>query len=181
MCWLLLWLQFNVIGYCHDINLVWLWLDVGWLCCCDWLVVMKTLLLWLIVLLIWLLWLGEMITQLLSWVHRFYEYSYVDCCNGFAVVINWLVVMMRILLQLVAIFFQMQISLKGNVVILDEAHNIEDSAREAASQSLTQDSILKAMWDIESLSQSYVCLPSLWVLFLPLLLYYFELSASSRM
>ncbi|BFZ04346.1 hypothetical protein BsWGS_07385 [Bradybaena similaris] len=50
----------------------------------------------------------------------------------------------------------MQISLKGHVVILDEAHNIEDSAREAASQSLTQDSILKAMWDIESLMNANI-------------------------
>lgn len=47
----------------------------------------------------------------------------------------------------------MQIYLKGNIVILDEAHNIEDSAREAASQSLTQDSIVKAIKDIELLSQ----------------------------
>ncbi|CAG5124041.1 unnamed protein product [Candidula unifasciata] len=50
----------------------------------------------------------------------------------------------------------MQINLKGHVVILDEAHNIEDSAREAASQSLTQDSILKAIWDIESLMEANI-------------------------
>ena len=32
----------------------------------------------------------------------------------------------------------MDISLKNNIVILDEAHNIEDSAREAASGQLHQ-------------------------------------------
>ena len=32
---------------------------------------------------------------------------------------------------------QMQINLAGQVVVLDEAHNMEDSAREAASQTLT--------------------------------------------
>lgn len=32
----------------------------------------------------------------------------------------------------------MEINLKGQVVILDEAHNIEDSAREAVSYSVTE-------------------------------------------
>ena len=32
----------------------------------------------------------------------------------------------------------MEINLKGQIVILDEAHNIEDSARSAASWSVTQ-------------------------------------------
>ncbi|CAL1537361.1 unnamed protein product, partial [Lymnaea stagnalis] len=45
----------------------------------------------------------------------------------------------------------MAISIKGHVVILDEAHNIEDAAREAASQSITQESIVKAVRDIEIL------------------------------
>ena len=47
----------------------------------------------------------------------------------------------------------MMINLKNNVIILDEAHNIEDAAREAASQSIGQDSIVKAVSDIESLSE----------------------------
>ncbi|XP_059139041.1 Fanconi anemia group J protein homolog isoform X2 [Physella acuta] len=45
----------------------------------------------------------------------------------------------------------MSISLKGHIVILDEAHNIEDSAREAASQSISQEIIQKAVADIDSL------------------------------
>ncbi|GFR59172.1 fanconi anemia group J protein [Elysia marginata] len=45
----------------------------------------------------------------------------------------------------------MTINIKGHIIILDEAHNIEDSAREAASQSITQDSILKGIQDIDSL------------------------------
>ena len=35
----------------------------------------------------------------------------------------------------------MEISLKNNIVILDEAHNIEDSARSAASGQFTQNQI----------------------------------------
>ena len=49
----------------------------------------------------------------------------------------------------------MMINLKGHIVILDEAHNIEDAAREAASQSIGQDTIVKAIADIDSLSESH--------------------------
>lgn len=38
----------------------------------------------------------------------------------------------------------MEINLKGQIVILDEAHNIEDSARSAASWSVTQVSRFKS-------------------------------------
>jgi len=47
---------------------------------------------------------------------------------------------------------QMDISLKGQVVILDEAHNIEDSSREAASGSLTTDQINNAVRNLNELS-----------------------------
>jgi fanconi anemia group J protein len=43
----------------------------------------------------------------------------------------------------------MEISLKGQIVILDEAHNIEDSSREAASFSVTQAQLLEAMKDLD--------------------------------
>lgn len=39
---------------------------------------------------------------------------------------------------------QMNISLKNHVVVLDEAHNIEDSAREAASCTITQELLIDA-------------------------------------
>ncbi|XP_063613872.1 Fanconi anemia group J protein homolog, partial [Penaeus indicus] len=45
----------------------------------------------------------------------------------------------------------MSINLTEQVIILDEAHNIEDSAREAASCTLTQDAILEARDDLEKL------------------------------
>ncbi|XP_025091156.1 Fanconi anemia group J protein homolog isoform X2 [Pomacea canaliculata] len=45
----------------------------------------------------------------------------------------------------------MEISLKGQIVLLDEAHNIEDSAREAASQSITQEQIQRALQDMDTL------------------------------
>ncbi|KAK6968419.1 Fanconi anemia group J protein, partial [Biomphalaria glabrata] len=50
----------------------------------------------------------------------------------------------------------MAISLKGHIVILDEAHNIEDAAREAASQSISQDSIEKAISDIDELIEKNI-------------------------
>ena len=45
----------------------------------------------------------------------------------------------------------MEISLKHNIVILDEAHNIEDSAREAAGWQGEQDQIREAMQDLEKM------------------------------
>ncbi|XP_078681023.1 Fanconi anemia group J protein homolog [Branchiostoma floridae x Branchiostoma belcheri] len=45
----------------------------------------------------------------------------------------------------------MQISLKNNVIVLDEAHNIEDSAREAASFSMTEDQLDATMSELENL------------------------------
>ncbi|XP_066301543.1 Fanconi anemia group J protein homolog [Branchiostoma lanceolatum] len=45
----------------------------------------------------------------------------------------------------------MQISLKNHVIVLDEAHNIEDSAREAASFSMTEDQLDLTMTELEDL------------------------------
>lgn len=43
----------------------------------------------------------------------------------------------------------MSIPIKGNVIILDEAHNIEDCAREAASGSFSQEEFRLALTDCE--------------------------------
>jgi Fanconi anemia group J protein len=43
----------------------------------------------------------------------------------------------------------MEISLMGQIVILDEAHNIEDSSREAASFSVTQMQLLETIQDLD--------------------------------
>ncbi|XP_076473063.1 uncharacterized protein LOC143302332 [Babylonia areolata] len=45
----------------------------------------------------------------------------------------------------------MEINLKGQIVLLDEAHNIEDFVREAASQTLSQEQIRKALTDMDGL------------------------------
>lgn len=46
----------------------------------------------------------------------------------------------------------MQINLRGNIVILDEAHNIEDACREKASVNLRDDEITNATKECEHLS-----------------------------
>lgn len=46
---------------------------------------------------------------------------------------------------------QMQINLKGNIVILDEAHNIEDMCREAASVTFRDDEIAIAAKECQNL------------------------------
>jgi Fanconi anemia group J protein len=43
--------------------------------------------------------------------------------------------------------------LKGQIVILDEAHNIEDSTRDAASFSVTQTKVNDALKDLHDISQ----------------------------
>lgn len=45
----------------------------------------------------------------------------------------------------------MQIDLKGNIVILDEAHNVEDMCREAASVTLRDDEIAIAAKECQDL------------------------------
>lgn len=44
----------------------------------------------------------------------------------------------------------MQINLKGNIVILDEAHNIEDVCRDVASVNITNDNLANAITDCEN-------------------------------
>ena len=48
----------------------------------------------------------------------------------------------------------MEISVKGQIIILDEAHNIEDSAREGASWEVSQDDLMDAMQDLEKTAMS---------------------------
>ncbi len=47
----------------------------------------------------------------------------------------------------------MEIYLKDQIVILDEAHNIEDSSRESASVSLTQEKLNETLEDLNKLSK----------------------------
>ena len=46
----------------------------------------------------------------------------------------------------------LDINLKNQIVILDEAHNIEDSARDAASWKVTQESVREAIQDLEAVA-----------------------------
>ena len=46
----------------------------------------------------------------------------------------------------------LDIDLRGQIVILDEAHNIEDSARDAASWKVTQEDVREAMQDLEAVA-----------------------------
>ena len=45
----------------------------------------------------------------------------------------------------------MDISLKDQIVVLDEAHNVEDSARDAASLTLTAVELQNALDDLDRL------------------------------
>lgn len=45
----------------------------------------------------------------------------------------------------------MQINLKGDIVILDEAHNIEDICRDAASVNLIDDKLAIAAYDCKNI------------------------------
>ena len=47
----------------------------------------------------------------------------------------------------------MDISLKDEIVVLDEAHNIEDSAREAASVSITSLQLEDVMVELDRLGK----------------------------
>ncbi|GFQ89127.1 fanconi anemia group J protein homolog [Trichonephila clavata] len=53
----------------------------------------------------------------------------------------------------------MNISLKGSIVITDEAHNIEDSARESASGSLTLSVLQEAVLDLEKAGRHSETIP----------------------
>ena len=45
----------------------------------------------------------------------------------------------------------MQIDLKNNIVVLDEAHNVEDCSRDAASFTVDIDHLVEARHDLEKL------------------------------
>ena len=47
----------------------------------------------------------------------------------------------------------MEINLKDQIVILEEAHNIEDSARESASNSVELDKLTEAVEDLNHMSK----------------------------
>ena len=47
----------------------------------------------------------------------------------------------------------MEIHLKDQIVVLDEAHNIEDSAREAASVSITTVQLEEAMAELDQMGK----------------------------
>ena len=47
----------------------------------------------------------------------------------------------------------MEIDLKEQIVILDEAHNMEDSSRDAASGSLTTEQINQAIYNLHELCE----------------------------
>ena len=51
----------------------------------------------------------------------------------------------------------MEIVLAGQIVILDEAHNIEDSARDAASFSTSQMALQDAMNDLQFVGKYVDC------------------------
>jgi Rad3-related DNA helicase len=48
----------------------------------------------------------------------------------------------------------MEISLSNQVIILDESHNMEDAAREAASFILTQKQLQAATFDLRTMRES---------------------------
>ena len=50
-----------------------------------------------------------------------------------------------------AVMLQMLIDVTGQVIILDEAHNMEDSAREAASGSVTSRELEEIVKEMEEL------------------------------
>lgn len=56
-------------------------------------------------------------------------------------------------LLLFPLYLQMEINLKDQIIILDEAHNIEDSSREAGSQSLRQELIQKAITELRAMGR----------------------------
>lgn len=50
-------------------------------------------------------------------------------------------------------FWQMGLELEGHVLIFDEAHNMEDAARESSNISLKQDEIQRTMQDCEKVGR----------------------------
>lgn len=53
----------------------------------------------------------------------------------------------------------MEINLSGQIVILDEAHNMEDCAREAASLTVTQSSLIDAINGLHDMGHCFILSP----------------------
>ena len=53
-------------------------------------------------------------------------------------------------------YIQMEINLKDQIVIVDEAHNIEDSAREGASDLFTDEQLDKTYNEIHEMGRPLV-------------------------
>lgn len=51
----------------------------------------------------------------------------------------------------IPIFHQMDINLEGQILVLDEAHNIEDCARESTSFTLNQDSLMACRDELDGM------------------------------
>jgi Fanconi anemia group J protein len=50
----------------------------------------------------------------------------------------------------------MEIYLKGEIVILDEGHNIEDACREAASLTVQEKQLSEGINDLQNLSEAII-------------------------
>lgn len=58
-----------------------------------------------------------------------------------------------VIVHVCSIFFsQMEISLKDQVVILDEAHNMEDTSRDSAGEKIGDDALEKAVNELDEMS-----------------------------
>lgn len=57
---------------------------------------------------------------------------------------------------LVASFFQMLIDLKNQVLVLDEAHNIEDASRTAASLEVTESQLEDVKEELSDICESVI-------------------------
>ena len=56
--------------------------------------------------------------------------------------------------------FQMDLSLKDHIVILDEAHNIEDCARDAGGINITKKLLEEATYDLHKMGEHMIKDPS---------------------
>ena len=54
--------------------------------------------------------------------------------------------------------FQLDINLKDQIIVLDEAHNVEDSAREAASLTLTAVDLQNTLDELDKLGNETMIL-----------------------
>ena len=69
-------------------------------------------------------------------------------------IINQALLLLRY--ALIYLCFQMEINLKDQIVVLDEAHNVEDSARDAASLTLTAVDLQNTLDDLDRLGNEKI-------------------------